>query len=84
MAEHAYDIWVDFMTMRDDGEIWTRLSDVRAGFVPIAGRYAIVGSDEADPAVAHILSVDLDDGLRLRVLDGSVDDHRHLLASGTS
>jgi len=49
----AVDISVDFMDMTDDGRLWTRLSDVRSGFVPVAGRFAVVGDEDrgrvADP-----------------------------------
>ena len=76
-----YDIAVDFMDMRDNGRLWTRLEDVRPGFTPIAGQYAIVGCEDADPAVARIIGVDIEKGITLEVLDGSVDDHRDLLTS---
>lgn len=77
----GYDIAVDFMDMRNDGRLWTRMSDVRPGFVPIAGHYAIVGGEDADPAVARIISVDIEGGIQLQVLDGSVEEHRHLLTT---
>jgi hypothetical protein len=47
----GHDIAVDFMDMTDDGRLWTRLSDVRRGFVPVAGQYAVVGCEDA-PASA--------------------------------
>jgi hypothetical protein len=77
----SYDIAVDFMDMRNDGRLWTRMNDVRPGFVAIAGHYAIVGCDDADPAVARIISVDIEAGIQLQVLDGSVEEHRHLLTT---
>lgn len=76
-----YDIWVDFTRMLDDGRVWTLLDDVRPGFVPIAGQYAIVGCEDADPAVAQILTVDIEEGIQVRVLPGSVDEHRALLTT---
>ncbi len=81
MAEAEIDIDVDFMDMTDDGRLWTRLKDVRSGFVPIAGHYAIVGCDDAEPAVAQIISVDIENGIVLQVLDGGVEEHRHLLTT---
>jgi len=69
------------MDMTDDGRLWTRLKDVRSGFVPIAGKYAIVGCDDADPAVAQIISVDIENGIVLQVLDGGVEEHRRLLTT---
>jgi hypothetical protein len=79
METTDYDIAVDFMDMADDGRLWTRLTDVRDGFVPVAGQYAVVGDEGAEPAVAQIVSVDIERGITLRVLDGSVEEHRHLL-----
>ena len=76
-----YDIAVDFMDMTDDGRLWTRLSDVRRGFVPVAGQYAVVGCEDAEPAAAQIISVDIEHGITLKVLEGSVEDHWHLLPS---
>lgn len=81
MADTEYDIWVDFMSMRDDGRVWTGMRDVREGFVPIAGQYAVVGCEDAIPAVARIVTVDIERGIQLEVLEGSVDDHRHLLTT---
>jgi hypothetical protein len=84
MSDHDFDIWVDFITMRNDGRIWTRMSDARTGFVPVAGQYAVVGCEDADPAVAQIVSVDIEEGIHLRVLEGSVDKHRYLLTTTTA
>lgn len=76
-----YDLGVDFMDMTVDRRLWTRLVDARAGFVPIAGRYVVVGCDDADPAVARIMSVDAEGRIELEVLRGPVETHRGLLAS---
>ncbi len=76
-----YDIAVDFMDMTNDDRLWTRMKDVRPGVVPIAGQYAIVGCEDADPAVAQIISVDIENGIMLQVLDGGVEEHRHLLTT---
>ncbi len=81
MADLEVHVWVDFMDMTNDRRLWTRLKDVRSGFVPIAGQYVIVGCDDADPAVAQILSVDIESGIVLQVLDGDVEEHRHLLTT---
>ena len=73
-----YDLWVDFTGMSDDRRVWTRLADARPRFVPIAGRYAVVGCENAYPAVAKILSVNAQGHIEVEVLPGSVDSHRHL------
>ena len=51
-----YDLWVDFTRMLDDGRVRTNLRHARPGFVPVAGHHAIVGCEDANPAVAVILS----------------------------
>ncbi len=75
-----YDLAVDFMDMTNDRRLWTRRQDARPGLVPIAGRHVIVGCDDAEPAVARILSVNAEGHIELEVLRGSVDSHRDLLA----
>lgn len=80
-SEAEYDIWVDFTRMLDDGRVWSLLDDVRPGFVAIAGQYAVVGCEDAIPAVAQIITVDIEEGIQVRVLPGSVDEHRHLLTT---
>lgn len=80
MTPAAYDIDVDFMDMVDGGRLWARVEDAKAGFVPIAGRYVTVGCDDADPAVAKVLSVNADGDIELQVLPGDVESHRELLA----
>jgi hypothetical protein len=75
----AVDISVDIMDMTNDGRLWTRVSDARSGFVPVAGRFAVVGDEDAEPAIAQIVSVDIERGITLEVLYGPVEEHRHLL-----
>lgn len=77
----TYDLAVDFMDMTADRRVWTRLVDARPGFAPVAGGYVTVGSEDADPAVARILSVDDEGRIELEVLRGPVEAHRALLAS---
>lgn len=48
----GYDIAVDFMDMTNAGRLWARMKDVRPGFVPIAGQYAIVGCERNIPRPA--------------------------------
>src|SRR5690242_12946399 len=77
-SDETPDIWVDFMTMTNAGRLWTGNDDVRPGFVPIAGEHAIVGCEDAFPAVARISTVDGERGIELEFLDGSVEEHRAL------
>jgi hypothetical protein len=77
----SYDISVDFVDMTDDRRLWTRVVDAGPGFVPVPGGFIVVGCDDADPAVAQILSVDAEGRIELQILLGPVESHRHLLAS---
>lgn len=77
----SYDLAVDFMDMTNDRRLWTRLVDARVGFVPVAGRYVVVGCEDADSAVARILSVDAEGRIELEVLRGAAESHLDLLTS---
>ena len=74
-----YDLWVDFTRMLDDGRVRTNLRHALPDFVPVAGHHASVGCEEADPAVAMILSVDAEAAIEVQVLPGTVEDNRSLL-----
>ena len=74
-----YDLWVDFTRLEDDGRLRARQRNARPGFVPIVGAHVVVGSEDADSAVAEILSVEDRDGIEVQVLPGTVDDNRSLL-----
>lgn len=74
------DLVVDFMDMTDERRLWTRIEDARAGFVPVAGEYAVVGCEDADPAVARILSVEAAGNIELEILPGPVAEHRDLVS----
>jgi hypothetical protein len=67
--------------MRDDGRLRTRQRHARPGYVPVAGSYVIVGCEDAESAVARVLSIEPDGAIELQVLPGNVDDHRELLKS---
>lgn len=75
-----HDIAVDFMDMTDDRRLWARAADVREGFEPAVGRYAIVGDDDADSRAARILSISQQGLLQLEVLPGPLEAHRDVLS----
>ena len=75
----TYDIWVDFQRMADDGRLLARARNARPDLVILAGNYLVVGCEDADPAVAQVMSVTADGALDLRVLPGTVQDHARLL-----
>jgi hypothetical protein len=67
------------MDMTDDRRFWTRIEDSKPGFVPVAGHYVVVGCEDADTAVARILSVDIEGNIELEVLPGTAESHRDLV-----
>lgn len=67
----TYDLWVDFMAMADDGTLLARTEDLREGLRVTAGDVVTVGSEDAAPAKAQVLTVDIDGTICLRVLGPS-------------
>ena len=76
MTTNEIDLEVDFMDMTNSPRLWARVEDARPGFVPVAGRHVTVGCDDAEPAVAKVLSVNVDGDIELEVLPGPVESHR--------
>ena len=75
------DLEVDFMDTRDGRRLPCRaVGRLPPGFVPVAGHYLTVGCEDAEPAVARVLSVNADGDIELEVLPGEVGSHRDLLA----
>ena len=77
MAE--YDVAVDFMDMTNDRHLWALLEDARPGFVPIAGRYVVVGCEDADPAVANPYANGLPDDVQQQLARRYADVFRVFL-----
>jgi hypothetical protein len=57
MANH-YDLWVDFASMADDGTLWTQSANLRRGLRVAPGDVVRVGSEDAVPARAQVISVE--------------------------
>jgi len=74
-----YDLWVDFQRMQDDGRLLARARNARRGFSLAAEMYLVVGSEDAEPAVARVLAITAEGSVELQVLPGPVDLHRDLL-----
>lgn len=58
--DDSYDLWVDFASMMDDGTLWTQSSHLRPGLRVAPGDVITVGSEDAVPAQARVVSVDGD------------------------
>ncbi|MGH8974610.1 MAG: hypothetical protein ACRD0C_15595 [Acidimicrobiia bacterium] len=54
----AYDLWVDFASMADDGTLWSQSSNLRPGLRVTPGDVITAGSEDAVPARAQVISVE--------------------------
>ena len=78
----SWDLWVDYHRRDGDGLTHASVKDVAPGVALEVGGFVVVGNEEADSAVAEIMSIDERGIVLLRVLPGSSDDHRHLVRKG--
>lgn len=72
-------MWVDFARVYD-GLTYGDVADAE-GVVIEAGRYIVVGDDDADPAIAHVVDVKPDGTVLLRVLPGHARAHLDLVGT---
>ena len=61
--------------MQDDGRLLARTRNARAGLTVTAGMHLLVGCEDAEPAVAQVVSVAANGSIELRVLPGAATDH---------
>lgn len=73
-------MWVDFARVYN-GLTYGHLDDAAHGVDVAAGRYLVVGDDDADPAVAQVIEIKADGTVLLRVLPGHADQHATLTGS---
>ena len=76
-----WDLWVDFHRVDADGLTHAHVDDLTAGVEPHTGDYLVVGDEDADPAVAQVVSIAADGVILVRVLSGHADLHRGLLGN---
>lgn len=77
----AWDLWVDFMRTDENGLTHASMRNARPGLTLHVGDHIVVGNEDADPAVARVVSIDPDGIILLAVLPGPVEDHRSLVRS---
>jgi hypothetical protein len=73
-----WDLWVDYHRRDGDGLTHSHLEDVESDIEIVPGAYVVVGNEEADPAVAEVVSVESDGVVLVRVLPGPAEEHLHL------
>lgn len=80
-AEHPpWDLWIDYSSREPSGLTPTLLEYATSGAAIEVGRFVLVGSEDAELAVAEVVEIDEHGVVMVRVLPGPADDHRHLLA----
>ena len=56
----AWDLWVDYHRTDGEGLTHTNVRDAAGGVSLKPGVFLVLGNEEADPAVAEVVSVDPD------------------------
>jgi hypothetical protein len=74
-----WDLWIDYHRTDGDGLTHGNVRDASEGADIREGRYLVVGNEEAEAAVAQVVAIREKGTVLVRVLPGSVDDHRDLL-----
>ena len=78
MMTLTWDLWVDYHRTDGEGLTHTNVRDAAGGVSLKPGVFLVVGNEEADPAVAEVVSVDPDGIVLVRVLPGPAEEHLHL------
>ena len=74
-----WDLWIDYHRTDGDGLTHAVAEDLKPGIDLIVGSYLVVGNEDADPAVAQVVSVDARGIVLVRVLPGPAEDHLQLV-----
>jgi hypothetical protein len=78
----SWDLWIDYHRRDSAGLTHASVKDVESGIQLVPGSCLIVGNEEADPAVAEVVSVGEHGVVLVRVLAGSVEDNSGRLRLG--
>ena len=73
-----YDLWIDYHREDAEGLTHASVKDLSPGVELVPGSYVVVGNEEADPAVAKVVTVEHDGVVLVRVLPGPAEEHLHL------
>jgi len=79
----SWDLWIDYHRRDADGLTHGNVRNARAGVTLSAGRFVVVGNQDADPAVAEVVRIEDDGVVLVRVLPGTVDDNRQLMRTAS-
>lgn len=75
----AYDLWIDYHRVDAEGLTHAHLRNAIDAEKVQAGSYVVVGAEDAESAVAHVVEVAPKGVVLVRVLPGPVDAHLELI-----
>ena len=75
----AWDLWIDYQAREPSGLTPTLVRYASLGVQVRVGSFLVVGAEDAELAVAEVVEIDEHGVAMVRVLPGSVDEHRHLV-----
>ncbi len=78
----SWDLWIDYHRCDSDGLTHASVKDVGPGVRLVPGSCLVVGNEEADSAVAEVVSLEEHGVVLVRVLNGSVEDNSGRLRQG--
>lgn len=78
----SWDLWIDYHRRDSNGLIHASLKDAEPGIELVPGSCLVVGNEEADLAIAEVVSLEASGVVLVRVLEGSVEDNSGRLREG--
>lgn len=74
-----YDLWIDYHRVDTDGLTHAHVRNAVDATKITAGAYVIVGAEDAESAVAHVVDIDSSGVVLVRVLPGPAEAHLELI-----
>jgi hypothetical protein len=74
-----WELWVDYHRIDADGLTHAHQRNTVAGARIEPGTHVVVGNEDADPAVALVVSVEQNGAVLLRILPGPAEAHLALI-----
>ncbi len=78
----SWDLWVDYHRRDGAGLTHASVKDLSDGVLIVVGQLISVGNEDADPAVAEVVSIDESGIVHVRVLPGTLEDNNSRLPPG--
>ena len=78
----SWDLWIDYHRRDGDGLTHASVKDLSNGVSIALGDLISVGNEEADPAIAAVVSIDERGIVLVRVLPGTFEHNRGRLPVG--